>query len=113
MSHSILLLYSGKCLSISDAIGRRLRDGDKIRYKVRPDTRLFCSLHILLSVEADAKIDMRIIMGYKGQSSFNKEETVCGNHDFVNCQCFVVNKFTKALWKWKIEHNIPAPSVIK
>ena len=24
----------GKCLSISDAIGRRLRDGDKIRYKV-------------------------------------------------------------------------------
>ena len=60
MSHSILLLYSGKCLSISDAIGRRLRDGDKIRYKVRPDTRLFCSLHILLSVEADAKIDTRI-----------------------------------------------------
>ena len=27
--------YPGKCLSISDAIGRRLRDGDKIRYKVR------------------------------------------------------------------------------
>lgn len=39
--HSISLLYSGKCLSISDAIGRRLRDGDKIRYKVGPDTRLF------------------------------------------------------------------------
>ena len=68
-------------------------------------------IFILLSVEADAKIDTR--MGYKGQSSFSKEETVCGNHGFVNCQCFVVNKFTKALWKWKIEHNIPAPSVIK
>ena len=27
---------SGKCLSISDAIGKRLRDGDKIRYKVQP-----------------------------------------------------------------------------
>ena len=25
----------GKCLSISDAIGRRLRDGDKIRYKLK------------------------------------------------------------------------------
>ena len=37
----IVLLFSGKCLSISDAIGRRLRDGDKIRYKVCPDTRLF------------------------------------------------------------------------
>ncbi len=102
MSHSILLLYSGKCLSISDAIGRRLRDGDKIRYKVRPDTRLFCSLHILLSVEADAKIDTRIRYGIKGPSSFSMEETVCGNHDFVNCQCFVVNKFTKALFNGKL-----------
>ena len=95
----IVLLFSGKCLSISDAIGRRLRDGDKIRYKVRPDTRLFCFLHILLSVEADAKIDTR--MGYKGQSSFSKEETVFGNHDFVNCQCYVVNK-TKALFNGKL-----------
>lgn len=28
------IVSEGKCLSISDAIGRRLRDGDKIRYKV-------------------------------------------------------------------------------
>ena len=27
--------FAGKCLSISDAIGRRLRDGDKIRYKLK------------------------------------------------------------------------------
>jgi len=29
------IVSEGKCLSISDAIGRRLRDGDKIRYKLR------------------------------------------------------------------------------
>ena len=68
VSLNILLLYSGKCLSISDAIGRRLRDGDKIRYKVRPDTRLFCFLHILLSVEADAKIDTRITRDTKDKA---------------------------------------------
>ena len=28
------IVSEGRCLSISDAIGRRLRDGDKIRYKV-------------------------------------------------------------------------------
>lgn len=29
------IVSEGKCLSISDAIGRRLRDGDKIRYKLK------------------------------------------------------------------------------
>jgi len=29
------IVSDGKCLSISDAIGRRLRDGDKIRYKLK------------------------------------------------------------------------------
>ena len=28
------IVTEGQCLSISDAIGRRLRDGDKIRYKL-------------------------------------------------------------------------------
>ncbi len=29
------IVSEGLCLSISDAIGRRLRDGDKIRYKLK------------------------------------------------------------------------------
>ena len=29
------IVTEGQCLSISDAIGKRLRDGDKIRYKLR------------------------------------------------------------------------------
>ncbi len=29
------IVNEGQCLSISDAIGRRLRDGDKIRYKLK------------------------------------------------------------------------------
>ncbi len=29
------IVSDGMCLSISDAIGRRLRDGDKIRYKLK------------------------------------------------------------------------------
>ena len=29
------IVSEGQCLSISDAIGRRLRDGDKIRYKLK------------------------------------------------------------------------------
>ena len=41
--------YPGKCLSISDAIGRRLRDGDKIRYKVRViidcTVKMYCSYY--------------------------------------------------------------------
>jgi hypothetical protein len=40
-------LVAGKCLSISDAIGKRLRDGDKIRYKV---LLYLCSLFIALTI---------------------------------------------------------------
>ena len=70
---------------------------------IKLDTRFaqtrdyFCFLHILLSVEADAKIDTRI-----RDTMFlphGKLETVYGYHDFVNCLCFVVNKFAKALFK--------------
>ena len=45
------IVSEGKCLSISDAIGRRLRDGDKIRYKVRHsrhDTELTLPLQLKL-----------------------------------------------------------------
>ena len=30
-----VIVSTGQCLSISDAIGKRLRDGDKIRYKLK------------------------------------------------------------------------------
>ena len=33
------IVSDGHCLSISDAIGRRLRDGDKIRYKLKLSER--------------------------------------------------------------------------
>ena len=29
------IVSEGQCLSISDAIGKRLRDGDKIKYKLK------------------------------------------------------------------------------
>ena len=29
------IVQEGQCLSISDAIGRRLREGDKIKYKLK------------------------------------------------------------------------------
>jgi len=35
------IVSEGKCLSISDAIGRRLRDGDKIRYKLKLNKKYF------------------------------------------------------------------------
>lgn len=33
------IVSEGQCLSISDAIGKRLRDGDKIRYKLKLSRR--------------------------------------------------------------------------
>ena len=62
--------YPGKCLSISDAIGRRLRDGDKIRYKVRVfidcTVKMYCSykcnihsVYIHFSVEAEQEVFLK------------------------------------------------------
>ena len=47
------IVSEGKCLSISDAIGRRLRDGDKIRYKVTVIviiTKLLTNINFIFSL---------------------------------------------------------------
>ena len=119
-SPSILLLFSGKCLSISDAIGRRLRDGDKIRYKVWPDKIIFVPYIFCFSVEADAKIDTRIKNTEERLPSAWEKQSVEVKWT-VNCTCIVkqiCNGIIQII-QWKMEgmksyilHNIPALSVI-